>query len=121
MKSLCLSAVVPGRWDEGGKGRPIRITGSVVLAPSLLAVGFGTRSNHLRPKHTAETHIRPPLQGEFMRLPNPRAKALGYSVSPFHGDLRITPPLHYSITPSLRYSITPLLHHSAFSFVFFYG
>jgi hypothetical protein len=39
---------------------------SSLRRPSLLAVGVGARWNHLRPKHTAETHIRPPFQGGFM-------------------------------------------------------
>ena len=34
---------------------------------------------------------RPPFQGGFRDVPVPRAEALGYSVSPFHGDLPIKP------------------------------
>jgi hypothetical protein len=68
-------------------------------------------SYHSGPKHTAET--QPSTVGRPCRAislgDRPRAEALGYSVSPFHGDLRIPPSLHHSITPSLHHSITPHL------------
>jgi hypothetical protein len=44
------------------------------------------------------------LSGRFAVRNLPRAKALGYSVSPFHGDFT-----HYSNIPPLPHSTTPPL------------
>jgi hypothetical protein len=67
-RSACLSAVVLGKWDEGGK-----------VAPDVRAIG-GLNTPF------AEHTPRSPLSGRGRVGAFPRAKALGYSLRPFHGQ-----------------------------------
>jgi hypothetical protein len=115
-----------GRERSASRGRPMRIAGQSSLRPPLLAVGVGTRSNHLRPKHTAETHIRPPFSsfvprsrnyggqaGRVYGLPNPGLKPWAML---FRHFMAICASPHHSTTPPLHHSTTPPLHHSGVFF-----
>jgi hypothetical protein len=115
----CLSAVVSGMRDEGGKGRPNKVpsvpVASVTIQDLSAMCGEVTHAAYEQPFRSPLSSFVPHSRnycGQAGRISfgtQPRAKALGYSVMPLRGIRRVaeSPIRRFAESPRRPLAVSP--------------